>query len=227
MCMTKTNQLRQITQGILPPLCTGDKHTGQNFLSMGPCFGTIAAEDLAIDRRRTYGLLCRPIGCFDVRLIEKSKNFIVMSGQMILEPPIAFMRQAAGQQTIQTLFQTAPSNGQSSFADSSLIAAIPQSQSVFEQLLDFSGKRFGTPRSPVHKIMSPTQEMAQTLLMLGLIKEIVWRPTIVNHGPVPIWTQNLFRDLMATAGPNNVNRGTGTHNGPKPLRVCMSKWTMQ
>jgi len=72
----------------------------------------------------------------------------------------------------------------------------------------------------MHQFLTPIQQMSQTLLMPGFVKEIVATPAIVNHRAVPISPKYLLRYLMTTTGTNDIKGGIFCDKSPKPLVVA-------
>ena len=56
----------------------------------GPC--TVSAEEFAVAHRRSHRLLGRPVGGFDVGVVEEGENLMAMFGQVISESAIVFLR---------------------------------------------------------------------------------------------------------------------------------------
>ena len=79
-------------EGIDGVLSAGGEEASKYLLSTGtgPC--SISTEDLAVAHRRSHGLLGRPVGRFDVSVVEEGENLTSMFGQVILESAIVFLR---------------------------------------------------------------------------------------------------------------------------------------
>ena len=110
--------------------------------STGPC--SVAAEDLAIDHRGAHGLLRRPVGGLDVRMIEEGENLIPVPGEVRLKSSVAFMRKPRFQQSIQSFLQSPPRYRQPRSTDFPRIAPAAKVQGIVQELPDLSRE---SPRS--------------------------------------------------------------------------------
>lgn len=106
-------------------LAAGGEDAPENLLSASTGGRSIAAEDLAVDHGRTHRLLRRPVRRLDVLLVEERENLISVPGRMSLKPPVALVRQFAGQQSIQSFFQSPARRGMACRSGPNWDAAAP------------------------------------------------------------------------------------------------------
>ena len=110
----------------------------KEFERMGTGPGPVSAEDLAVDHHGANGLLGRPVGGFDIGLIQKRQDLIGVRRQMISELQVAVRREMPFEQSIQPFLQPAASHRQAMRTDRTSIPAITEGQRIRQELLDLS-----------------------------------------------------------------------------------------
>ena len=151
-------------------------------------------------------MLGRPVGRFDVSVVEEGENLSSMFGQVILESAIVFLRALVRQQFIQPLFESPSRHGQSVVADPSGIAPIAKCERILKELLRPVRKSRRGACCLLQKFRRPSQQMLKALLMNGTLERIIRRPAVVDQSPVVVGPEDFLGNVLPTAGTNDVNR---------------------
>lgn len=214
----QTNDVGEKRQCVQRPCGQGSKDTTQNLLGMSTRDGSITAKDLAVDHRRPNGLFGGPVGRLDIRIIKKRQDLIIMSSQVLLKLAIAGMREVPFQQTVQPLLQSAARHGQAMGTDGAAVPPIAKGQRIAEKFLDLSGESNRAASGSLQQRFGSPQQVFETLLVRGLLEEIVRRPAVVTHASVVVRSQNRLGYIMAPAGTNHTERGRWRDEYPQPLQ---------
>ena len=99
-------EVGQRGQGVDGVLSAGGEEGGEDFQGMSAGPGPMAAEDLAVEHRGSNGWLGRPVGGFEVFLVQKGQQLATMLVPMIAKRAASRASGPQGQQAMETFLQS-------------------------------------------------------------------------------------------------------------------------
>src|SRR5258708_2809557 len=114
-------------------------------------------------------------------MLEEGQQVVLVVPQVLSEGFIGLVGFGRIDGVQQFAVQTASTHGQTVIAQIASGVSIAQVQGLMQELADLAGKTDGDARGGFQELMTASQEVAETLLVLSGKKVVVRRPAVVNH----------------------------------------------
>ncbi len=199
-------------------LDAGRADARQDLLSARAAGVAIAAEDLSVGDRRADGLVGGPTGGLTARMLEKEEEFVLMVGEMLGEPGVGRVRESPVQQALQPGLKATDGDRHAMRRNLALVPTVAKEEGVREELQDRPGKSNRPAGGEFEDVLAASLDVAEALLVEGLLESIVGAPPVMDHRAVPIRPENLLGDIVAAAGSDWEQGRRTSHEDPHPLK---------